>query len=177
MTLSRAFRIALMFISAPVTAMMFRLMIWRATRVKVGPFNVIVQCKRELGAQLTKFADAAALLKQYDVRRYRRVIESLRLIVVVDQRMEDEANYFHHAKAVLISADVLQALWVESVAAMLVHEATHAFLENRGIRYVPHARPRIERLCARNEIWFLRKVPGAEALVEVKQQDLATDEA
>ena len=43
-------------------------------------------------------------------------------------------------------------------ATVLVHEATHAVLESRSIKYTPEFRSRIEKLCVTEENRFLKRL-------------------
>ena len=47
------------------------------------------------------------------------------------------------------------------LAATLVHEATHAWLEAAGFEYAPARRARIEAICFRAEAAFYRRLPEA----------------
>ena len=47
------------------------------------------------------------------------------------------------------------------IAATLVHEAVHARLQRAGLRYWPDLRPRIEAVCVREEIAFVRLLAAA----------------
>ena len=53
-----------------------------------------------------------------------------------------------------------------SIAMTLVHEATHARLDQAGILYTAELRPRIERLCVRQKIDFCQRVPACSALMQ-----------
>lgn len=59
-----------------------------------------------------------------------------------------------------------EAATVERIASTIVHEATHARLERWGITYDEKARSRIEAICVRRELNFVRKLPGGEMLRE-----------
>jgi hypothetical protein len=48
------------------------------------------------------------------------------------------------------------------IAATIVHEATHAWLDHRGFAYAPESRARIEAICYRAQSTFAAKVPGCE---------------
>ena len=50
------------------------------------------------------------------------------------------------------------------VAGTVVHEATHAWLDDRGIAYRPERRRRIEALCIRSEARFASRIPGGAEL-------------
>jgi hypothetical protein len=53
------------------------------------------------------------------------------------------------------------------VAATIVHEATHAWLDSRGFSYAPHQRARVEAICYRAEAAFIRRVPGESDLASM----------
>ncbi len=51
----------------------------------------------------------------------------------------------------------------QEIAALIVHEGTHAHLYAMGIGYPASLRVRIEKLCHRRELWFAKRI-GSEAL-------------
>ena len=61
----------------------------------------------------------------------------------------------------------------ELLAAVIVHEATHARLWRRGIRYEEAQRPRIEEICVRREIAFAAKLPNGEDAHDQAERTLA----
>jgi hypothetical protein len=61
-----------------------------------------------------------------------------------------------------------EATTVEEIAATIVHEATHARLERRGIQYVENQRQRIEAVCIRRELNFIAKLAHVEPLQEAR---------
>ena len=50
------------------------------------------------------------------------------------------------------------------VAAAIVHEITHAWLDHLGFEYTVHRRRRIEAICYRSQAAFARRLPGGEEL-------------
>ena len=62
---------------------------------------------------------------------------------------------------------------LELLAAVIVHEATHARLWRRGIRYEEAQRPRIEEICIRREIAFAVKLPNGETVRDQAERSLA----
>jgi hypothetical protein len=52
----------------------------------------------------------------------------------------------------------------ERIASTIIHEATHARLERRGIVYEEKARSRIEAVCLRRELNFVAKLPFGKPL-------------
>lgn len=57
---------------------------------------------------------------------------------------------------------------VDKIAATIVHEATHARLERRGIQYVEKQRRQIEAVCIRRELDFVARLPHAEPLRKMR---------
>ena len=76
--------------------------------------------------------------------------------------------YLHSLNACLLDERVVtsEKTTPEWIASAIVHEATHARLEKRGIRYEEAVRHRIERICARRELDFARHLSGVDALQE-----------
>jgi tetratricopeptide (TPR) repeat protein len=110
---------------------------------------------------------AMALVKSLDARRYRRVCRQLKFIVNVE--LVSGGNYGRRLKICRVdysrftSADYL---WnVRQYALLLVHEATHGLLDEKGIKYDKERRERVEKLCRLEECRFAQRVePGfAEA--------------
>jgi len=66
---------------------------------------------------------------------------------------------------------------VVTLAATLVHEATHAWLEAAGFRYTTDRRARIERICYRRARRLVRRIPGQEALARWVEEQSARDPA
>jgi hypothetical protein len=60
----------------------------------------------------------------------------------------------------------------EVLAGVIVHEATHARLEYRGIEYLEPARDRIEKICVRQELLFAAKLPHGQRALEFAQYRL-----
>jgi hypothetical protein len=98
---------------------------------------------------------------------YRRVKNSLSRIWV---RLVPggAGSYLHSLNACLLDERVVASedTTLEWIASAIVHEATHARLEKRGIRYDEAVRHRIERICARRERDFARHLSGVDALHE-----------
>jgi len=53
-----------------------------------------------------------------------------------------------------------------ALAATIVHEVTHAWLEHHGFEYAFERRRRLEAICYRAQAAFARRVPGADRLAE-----------
>src|SRR5258708_5015760 len=113
-----------------------------------------------------------ALIKSLDARRYQRVCRRIRYIV--NRELISGGNFERRSKicnvdfvGYLTSADPLQNL--RAYARLLVHEATHGLLFEKGIPYDKLTRERVERLCRLEDFRFAQRFePGyAEAYPEV----------
>ena len=115
-----------------------------------------------------KFFDQAIaalqLLRAVDPRRYRRVQRYMPIIAHVRQG----ANFYKHAaRAFYVNACPDDAA---DFASEVVHEATHAYLAHRGIRYTKKNRERHERLCTTEQLAFVTRAIQAQTHVPVPQQ-------
>lgn len=115
----------------------------------------IVDVRRRSNDFHSTIVAALKLVRDTDNRRYRRITNNLDWIV--NQSLStDGAEYLHWARACTIN---FEESWpdrdiefsVAFHATLLIHEATHAYLECRGIRYDEDRRVRIEALCVREQ--------------------------
>jgi hypothetical protein len=116
---------------------------------------------------LQRVEAALQLIEHFAPLHYRRVKNSLSRIWV--QLVPHGAGcYLHSLNACLLDERVVasETTTLEWIASAIVHEATHARLEKRGIRYDEAVRHRIERICARRELDFARHLSGVDALLE-----------
>lgn len=110
---------------------------------------------------------ALRLIDQCAPLHYRRVKNDLTRIWVT-LVAHGAGCYLHSLNACLLDERIVASedTTLEWIASTIIHEATHARLEKRGIRYDEAVRHRIERICARRELDFARRLPGADALIE-----------
>ena len=59
------------------------------------------------------------------------------------------------------------------IAAVIVHEATHARLRRCGFGYREEVRPRVEAICVRRELAFARRLPDGARVREWAEASLA----
>jgi hypothetical protein len=102
-----------------------------------------------------KVGTALALIAQADPRRYRRIAADMPRIFV---RRGGGSAYWS-----LVDTCVLEDRHVRqdpraNVALTIVHEAAHARLYRRGIRYWPDLVERIEHRCIMEQILFTRRL-------------------
>jgi hypothetical protein len=105
---------------------------------------------------------ALSLIAATDATRFRRVRRDLRRMILVPGGGQ---FYQPGLRAYAIDEATLHRSSTISMAVGIVHEATHARMWNRGIRYGHDARGRVEAACVRAEVAFAQRLPDSEALV------------
>lgn len=124
-------------------------------------------------ASLDRVAQALDLIKTCDRRRYDRLIRDLERVWVLI--IPGGIAHFDYSiwACVLDPRHVLdEANSPAGIAATIVHEATHARLWRRGIRYQEDLRPRVEAICFRSERAFAARIPNGERIREQADQQL-----
>lgn len=124
-------------------------------------------------ARLRRVEDALRLMKQQSPMHYSRVTRELDRIWV---RLTpgSRANYSSRLNACELDERFVQdeATTPELIASVIVHEATHAQLERRGISYDEARRHRIEVICIRRQLHFVSGLAGCEAMQEDLRRSL-----
>lgn len=125
---------------------------------------------------LRRIEEALSLIKHYDRVRYDRLIRDLRRIWVL-VLPTGLANFTHKIDACEIDTRffLAETTTPELIAAVIVHEATHARLWHCGIGYKEEEarRPRIEEICLRREIAFSAKLPNGADVRDMAERTLA----
>ena len=135
-------------------------------------------------AMLGKLEAALTLLKRHDPRPV-AALQKVTDGIFVFGTAGVCAEWWRDARLVVMQDEYLadSGTSTAAVAATLVHEATHAWLEHLGFQYTAERRPRIESICFRRELRFARRLPGATDLAAMIEQQLTrspehlTDEA
>ena len=123
---------------------------------------------------LRRIEEALLLIKRYDRVRYDRLLRDLERVWVL-LLPSSIANFEYGIYTCQIDTRycLAETTTPELLAAVIVHEATHARLWRRGSRYEEAQRPRIEEICLRREIAFAAKLPNGEAVRDQAERALA----
>lgn len=143
-----------------------RLMLWLSRSRNVdGLWVGSMEGEPWLG--LRRVEDALALIKRHDPLNYSRICRNLERIWV-DILPDAIAHYDRSLNACVFDQRFVLAetTTLGSIAASIVHEATHARLERCGIKYEEKLRPRIEAVCVGRELAFANKLPDSAELQE-----------
>jgi hypothetical protein len=119
--------------------------------------------RRELVA---KARAALGLFAEFDPRQLRRVGQFVAGVFIFDDTGPVGA-WMREPRLIRLNEKFVAALDTTDaeVAATIVHETTHAWLESRGFAYRADRRRRIEAICFRAEAAFARRLPDNSALV------------
>jgi hypothetical protein len=113
-------------------------------------------------ADLLRIEEAMLLIKQHSPVHYSRVLRDLAR-VWVSVLLNRGAQYRRSVRACVLDERYFDSATPERLASTIVHEATHARLDDCGIKYEEHLRLRIETVCRRRELAFAARLPnGAE---------------
>ncbi|HEY2851817.1 MAG TPA: hypothetical protein VGJ18_03175 [Gemmatimonadaceae bacterium] len=113
---------------------------------------------------------ALELIGRYEPRRLDRIRRDVRTIC----GMSGGPNVYHHVgRAIMLTMPTVLASSPPELAMVIVHEATHGRIDDRGIPYLAENRSRIETACVRQETIFARRLPGGDALADASVGKLA----
>jgi hypothetical protein len=112
---------------------------------------------------LQRVEDALRLIKQHSPLHYSRVVHNLKRVWV---HLVPHGSGCFDAPLDACELDprfvLAETTTLAEIASAIVHEATHARLDRWGISYDEDKRPRIEAICRRRELNFLRGLPNGE---------------
>jgi hypothetical protein len=154
--------------------------VWRA--LELALFNVrpveglrVATFKDEPKCTDQLIEEALKLIRTYDPARFARILMDMPGGLHVSPLAGDYAQFnLTRLSCELNSRCFREVRDPERLAAIIVHEATHARLSKIGIGYHEPVRLRIEAICLRREIAFGRKLPNGEACAREAQQALSS---
>jgi hypothetical protein len=120
---------------------------------------------KEKDAEFRRVAEALGLIKTHDRLRYNRLIRDLQRIWVVPL-FGDAGTFSRAITCCKLDPRIVLAEPPEVIASVIVHEATHARLFQRGIGYEEAERARVEAVCIRRELAFAGRLPNGELVRE-----------
>lgn len=159
--------------AAPVaSAVVDRVMMWLSTSRRID--GLWVGTYSNAGQVMPRVEEALALIKTRDPLRYRRILKDVGRVWVNLTPGVAARFKFGIRTCELDERFVLaETSSPEAIAAVIVHEATHARLEHRGIGYDERIRGRVEGVCARRELAFAKLLPDGEQAREAAEARLA----
>jgi hypothetical protein len=119
-----------------------------------------------------KVRAAVDLIATHDPRRFVRLRQDLKYVIVARTPISEVAEYWPNLHACLVDAAFATAHPPGITALNIVHEAVHARLWKAGIRYDEAIRARVERCCIMEELAFAERVPDGAELQAAAQRKL-----
>jgi hypothetical protein len=149
-----------------------RLILGLARRFDLGRVGlyVFLQGQEQADKLRIKTTEALALIQTGSPNLYARVCRFIPRILVFGGHVYD-AVYISDLRLCDVSRDyaLAEATTPSRLAMTFVHEATHGYIQSGGLSYEGQRRERMERICAKTEIAFARKLPqSAELVAEVE---------
>jgi hypothetical protein len=138
--------------------------------VRVG---ILLPTDEERRIIFPKIAEALNLLGRHDpwrLARFRRDVSA----VLVELTSGARGEWISAEGLVRLQSDYAKAEKTSAleIASTLVHEGTHAWIERMGVEYDEPRRGRIEAVCFRSQLAFLRRVPGSAELIADTERQL-----
>jgi tetratricopeptide (TPR) repeat protein len=152
--------------------------LWLIKKSCLGHIDGIAICDNSMVQQncdnfLNLTRQAMALVQSLDSRRYRRVCRHFEYIV--NMELISGGNFARRLKICHVDYSkftTADSLWnLRQYAQLLVHEATHGLLFEKGILYDKEKRERVERLCRLEEYRFALHFESGYADVGVQPFD------
>jgi len=122
-----------------------------------------------------KVSAALILLALHDCRQLARLRARVVGIFVFGSTQWELGSWDREARLIKLKESYVMDASVEplAIAAMIVHETTHAWLEYLGFKYESARRQRIEAICFRSEAAFARRVPDGDASAKYYEERAA----
>ena len=147
----------------PLDMLAHRAIIYSAPRRRVH--GILTSCSDDdvdCDVFFEKIQQALDLIGRYDKRRLERMKRNVKAIAL---GLPAYNYYASSVAAVLLSAEWFPTASAKNIAGVLVHEATHARLDQAGHRTYAENRERHEKICIAEQLAFARRLPNSEALV------------
>lgn len=113
-------------------------------------------------ALLQKIEDALSIIEEGDPRRYQRIRRDLRSVLIT---RAGGPEFLPPLSACLLGYQLIKDATPVGLAFMIVHEAAHARLWRRGVRYDFQVRDRVERLCITEELRFAEAIHSSPDVI------------
>jgi hypothetical protein len=161
------------FLRSGLRTILFRAAMLMSKRTFVEGFEIANLSESKADSELLRrVEDVLRLIAHAEPSFFRRMKQAVRRILIAPSGGA-AGSYWSFLDGCALSAHHVLTDSTTSVAMTLIHEATHARLHQKGIRYTPQLQPRIEAICVRAEVDFARRIPGMEHLVAEAEDALS----
>jgi hypothetical protein len=149
----------------------FRVSFWSSPQTNHDGITLVCAVDQTVTADefFEKARAALRLIASTSPTQYRWVRRYLKRIAIV---YTGGGVYDTELNTYLVHLESFPGRTITSVACGIIHEATHGRICASGIPYRDGLQKRIEEVCVRQEVAFLRLLPGGEELVAGKEEAL-----
>lgn len=126
-----------------------------------GLWLYVLDDKKSGELALDRIETALGLIKTYDAMRYRRVLRDVEKIQIFPL-IGAQGQFCFERKQCTLDYKYVESATPEAIASTIVHEATHGHVWLRMLGYPEALRHRIEQICFRQQLLFLKKLPAGE---------------
>lgn len=128
----------------------------------------------DVDRSLDKVERALQAIADYDPPRYAHITRDMQRIWIGPIPNYARGQWIDELRLCMLRDSFVadDDVSVAYVAALIVHEGTHARVARAGISFDEQIRPRVERLCIKSQIAFSRKHPDGEPLVDMFLENL-----
>lgn len=160
-------------IRSGLRTILFRAAMLMSKSARVGEFEVANLSGSTAASELyRRVQEVLLLISRTDPSLFHRLKQAVPRILIAPSGGA-AGSYWSFLDGCALSAHHVPTDSPASVAMTLIHEATHARLHHKGVRYTAELRHRIEEICTRAEITFARRIPGTEQLVAEAEEALS----
>ena len=120
-----------------------------------------------------RITSAIGVLQRFSPHHYARLLDGVRILVI--GRVGPWGEWHVHARMIQLREDWVTRSETDPVhiAATIVHELTHAKLDEGGVTYVELRRRRLEAMCYRAQARFVARMPGCEEVSDYYRERAA----
>ena len=140
-----------------------------SSAVKARCGNLDLRCAPELAQEspglFEKIVEAIGLVQEFDERQFGWIWNEMPKFYV---SRDLPTQYWSLQETCVLNALKVASGTKADIALSIIHEATHARLCRSGVYAWPDIRERIEAVCVRREIRFLRRLDNAGWRVEAR---------
>jgi hypothetical protein len=142
-----------------------------------GDIKIAMLFDKNGSAVASKIDQALNLISEFDPRRYQQIKRDVKRIWIAAAPGYC-AEWMDELKTCVLDADYFRQVDIlaSEMATTIVHEATHALLDNFKIGYSEEIRAHVEQICIKSEIAFAKRLPDGRKLVEMAESKLQISE-
>src|SRR5690606_34490949 len=152
---------------APLRWLLYRSLMGLSPRYCVEGVEVIDASGGHDQLAIQRLEEALELIRDTDPRRHHRLKKDIKRFILVKA---GGPEYAHEVQACVLRSAYVRNAEAAAVATTIVHEAMHARLCARRVGYGMGIRARVEEVCTREQIAFVKRLGRDDILVQLEEK-------